>query len=166
MDRVSDTFRELRGGAYAVGLEDEQAGRKLLQLAQGSEDEIIRRWRNALKRQRFPMCDSLKDLARHWNAYVQEVQTPQSQGGGFGVKPSNFTKPGGVDGITKATRVDGDPCAWAEMSVKGCTGVGIENSGGAWLCPACLKVSNDYWDKKATKLSDAELAEVRRFAKQ
>jgi len=166
MDRVSDTFKELRGGAYAVGFEDEQAGRKLLQLAQGSEDEIIRRWRNALKRQRFPMCDSLKDLAKHWNAYVQEVQAPQPQGGGYSRKESPYTRPGGVDGITKATMVDGDPCAWAEMNVKGCTGVGVENSGGAWLCPACLRVSNDYWDKEAAKLSDAELAEVRRFVKQ
>ncbi len=161
-DRLSQAFAELRGGTYAYTFDDEQAGKRLLQLAQGNEDEIIRRWRNALKRQRFPMCDSLKDLAKHWNAYVQEAQAPQPQGGGFARKESPYTRPGGVDGVTRPPKAEGAPCGWVDLAVKGCTGVGVEDSGGQWLCPACLDVSKSYWDKEAAKLSDAELAEVRR----
>jgi hypothetical protein len=63
-------FSELRGAPYSFSFECEQAGKRLLQLAQGDDDEIVRRWRNGLAREKYPTCNSLADLVRHWNAYA------------------------------------------------------------------------------------------------
>jgi len=69
-DRVKAEFRYARGAEFALSYADEQAGKRLLQLAQGSEDEVVRRWRNGLSREKYPTCNSLADLVRHWNAYA------------------------------------------------------------------------------------------------
>ena len=95
----------------------------------------------------FPGC--ILDLQIFEARYLDMIGRCMKQGGGFGVKPSNFTKPGGVDGITRAAKVDGDPCAWVDLEVKGCGGVGVEDVLGQWLCPACATVSKDYWAREA-----------------
>jgi hypothetical protein len=78
-DRLADAFREARGAEFAWTFDDEQAGKRLLQLAQGNEDEVVRRWRNGLLRARFPTCNSLRDLAKHWNAYATGEVLPESK---------------------------------------------------------------------------------------
>lgn len=61
-------FRDLRGAEYQPSHQDELALRALLQQAHGDEDEIVRRYRLGLQRQRFPLVTTWVDLMRHWNA--------------------------------------------------------------------------------------------------
>lgn len=140
--RLSSVFEEVRGTAYVFTSEEEMVtGRRLLQLAQGDrrekDDEIVRRWRNALTRTRFPTADSLKDLVKHWNAYATEPAAPAPQYG------KDAKKPGGPDGISRKLAVAADPCAW-------CGEVGQDERGGQWLCAACCEKSDGHWAKKAT----------------
>lgn len=142
--RLSSVFEQVRGTPYVFTSEEEMTtGRRLLQLAQGErqqkDDEIVRRWRNALTRTRFPTADSLKDLVKHWNAYATEQ--PAAPAPQYG-KPTAHQRPGGIDGLTKAPE-SSTPCEWAELT--NCNGIGIGDSGGKWLCAACLKTSNDYF---------------------
>lgn len=142
--RLSSVFEQVRGTPYVFTSEEEMTtGRRLLQLAQGErqqkDDEIVRRWRNALTRTRFPTADSLKDLVKHWNAYATEQ--PAAPAPQYG-KPTAHQRPGGIDGLTKAPE-SSTPCEWAELT--NCNGIGIGDSGGKWLCASCLKTSNDYF---------------------
>jgi len=142
--RLSSVFEEVRGTPYVFTSEEEMTtGRRLLQLAQGErqqkDDEIVRRWRNALTRTRFPTADSLKDLVKHWNAYATEQPAAPAQQHG---KPTAHQRPGGIDGLTKAPTT-GSPCEWTELT--NCNGIGVGDSGGKWLCASCLKTSNDYF---------------------
>jgi hypothetical protein len=70
IERLAAIFLAARGAEYVPTFPDEQALRPLLTNAKGSEEEIARRWGIALARQRFPQCNSLADLAKHWNAYA------------------------------------------------------------------------------------------------
>lgn len=144
--RLSSTFEEVRGTPYVFTSEEEMVtGRRLLQLAQGErqqkDDEIVRRWRNALTRTRFPTADSLKDLVRHWNAYATEQPVPPAPQYGKDAK-----KPGGPDGISRKLAVAADPCAW-------CGEAGQDERGGQWLCAACCAKSDQHW--KGNAVSDA-----------
>lgn len=129
-DELDAVFLELRGSAYAWSVDEQQATRRLLQLAQGDDGEIVRRWRNALSRARFPTCTGVKDLVRHWNAYA----APEAALPAFG-KPD---KPGGRDGLTKPPPSKGEPCAW-------CGQAGTEDRGGQWLCAPCVRRNDEYW---------------------
>ena len=81
-DRVKAEFRYARGAEFALSFADEQAGKRLLQLAQGDEGEVVRRWRNGLAREKYPTCNSLADLVRHWNAYA--TAEPDTRGSAVG----------------------------------------------------------------------------------
>lgn len=140
--RLSSVFEEVRGTPYVFTSEEEMVtGRRLLQLAQGErqqkDDEIVRRWRNALTRTRFPTADSLKDLVRHWNAYATEQPVAPAPQYGKDVK-----KPGGPDGISRKLAVATDPCAWCGES-------GQDVRGGQWLCAACCVKSDQHWTSHA-----------------
>lgn len=140
--RLSSVFEEVRGTPYVFTSEEEiVAGRRLLQLAQGErqqkDDEIVRRWRNALTRTRFPTADSLKDLVKHWNAYATEPAAPAPQYG------KDTKRPGGPDGISRKLAVDTDPCAWCGAKAK-------DERGGQLLCEACCAKSDEHWSKTAT----------------
>lgn len=72
---------ELRGGPYGHrGGRDAKAVSDCLALADQSPEtagekasaEVLRRWRIARRWHGFPACNSLTDLATHWNAYVRE----------------------------------------------------------------------------------------------
>jgi hypothetical protein len=117
-------------------MDEQQATRRLLQLAQGDTGEIVRRWRNALSRTRFPTCTGIKDLVRHWNAYA----APEAALPTFG-KPD---KPGGRDGLTKPPPSKGEPCAW-------CGQPGMDDRGGQWLCAPCVQKNDAYWASEAKK---------------
>lgn len=144
--RLSSTFEAVRGTPYVFTSEEEMTtGRRLLQLAQGDrrekDDEIVRRWRNALTRTRFPTADSLKDLVKHWNAYATEQPAAPAPQYGKDVK-----KPGGPDGISRKLAVAADPCAW-------CGAAGQAERGGQWLCAACCAKSDEHW--KGNAVSDS-----------
>lgn len=87
-DRVKAEFRYARGAEFALSFADEQAGKRLLQLAQGSEDEVVRRWRNGLSREKYPTCNSLSDLVRHWNAYATTEPDTRGSASGRAAAPS------------------------------------------------------------------------------
>jgi hypothetical protein len=136
-DELDAVFLELRGSAYAWSMDEQQATRRLLQLAQGDTGEIVRRWHNALSRTRFPTCTGIKDLVRHWNAYA----APEAALPTFG-KPE--AKPGGRDGLTKPPPAKGEPCAW-------CGQPGMDDRGGQWLCAPCVQKNDAYWASEAKK---------------
>ena len=136
-DRLSEAFREARGVSYSASFEDEQAAKRALQLAQGDEDEIIRRWRNALSRTRYPRCDGVRDLVRHWNAYATEQReaVPQS----FGKAP-RAPRPGDERAATP-----GQQCAACDKAP------GVRDSYGTWMCEACADVSDAYWQTQEVR---------------
>lgn len=129
---LSDSFEQLRGASYSWSWEDEAAGRKLLQLAQGNEAEAVRRWRNALQRTRFPTCDSVKDLIRHWNAYATEQQPPP------------VTAPQRATSVTTRLHTETDPC-------QNCGKPGVREALGTWVCADCGAQSDAYWAKQASQ---------------
>jgi len=140
--RLSSVFEEVRGTHYVFTSEEEMVtGRRLLQLAEGErqqkDDEIVRRWRNALTRTRFPTADSLKDLVRHWNAYATEQPAAPALHYGKDAK-----KPGGPDGVSRKLAVTADPCVW-------CGEAGQDERGGQWLCAACCAKSDQHWKSNA-----------------
>lgn len=135
VDRLSDVFAELRGAAYSCSFEDEQAAKRAMQLAQGDGDEIVRRWRNALSRTRYPQCDSMKDLVRHWNAYATEQrEAPAPQ---FAGKPQRAPRTGDERATTP-----GQPCMSCEKTE------GVRDSYGTWMCGPCADHSDAYWAKQ------------------
>lgn len=71
-DQLAAIFRAERGQDYGLSAADEHAGRELLRLAAKAPDpegEICRRWTNALRRRRYPLVSSLRELAKPeaWN---------------------------------------------------------------------------------------------------
>lgn len=135
VDRLSDVFAELRGAAYSCSFEDEQACRRALQLAQGDADEIVRRWRNALSRTRYPQCDSLKDLVKHWNAYAteqREAPAPQLAG-----KAQRAPRTG-----DERAAVPGQVCMTCEKAE------GVRDSYGTWMCGPCADHSDAFWKRQ------------------
>lgn len=71
VDQLLDAWRELRGKPYAYrARRDDAAIGEALSQAGGDWAEVVRRWRTALERKRFPVCNGLADLAKHWNAYA------------------------------------------------------------------------------------------------
>lgn len=135
VDRLSDVFAELRGAAYSCSFEDEQASRRALQLAQGDADEIVRRWRNALSRTRYPQCDSVRDLVRHWNAYAteqREAPAPQLAG-----KAQRAPRTG-----DERAAVPGQVCMTCERAE------GVRDSYGTWMCGPCADHSDAFWKQQ------------------
>jgi len=138
LQRIEAQFLEARGSAYALSLADEQASRRLLQLAAGDEDEVCRRWALALARQRFPTCSSLADLARHWNAYAAPETTPaQTAGNGTpsGARPVSLVRPS-VGGL----------CAQA-----GCQRPSERDSFGVGMCGDHAAASDAFWRQGAAQ---------------
>jgi len=138
LQRIEAQFLEARGSAYALSLADEQASRRLLQLAAGDEDEVCRRWALALARQRFPTCSSLADLARHWNAYAAPETTPaQTAGNGTpsGARPVSLVRPS-VGGL----------CAQA-----GCQRPSERDSFGVGMCGDHAAAADAFWRQGAAQ---------------
>lgn len=133
-DRLSDVFSELRGAPYSFGFECEQAGKRAMQLAQGDGDEIVRRWRNALSRTRYPQCDGMKDLVRHWNAYATEQREPPAVQ--FAGKPQRTARAG-----DERVATFGQTCSSCEKAE------GVRDSYGTWMCGPCADISDAYWQK-------------------
>lgn len=64
--QLADVFREARGVEYGFqGGKDGRAVATLLLL--GPDQEILTRWKRALKLERFPGCSSIAELAQRWN---------------------------------------------------------------------------------------------------
>ncbi len=133
-DRLSEVFSELRGASYSFSFECEQAGKRVMQLAQGDDDEILRRWRNALSRTRYPQCDGMKDLVRHWNAYATEQREPPAVQ--FAGKPTRAPRVGDERAATT-----GQPCVSCGKAE------GVRDSYGTWMCGPCADHSDAYWQK-------------------
>ena len=138
-DRLVKVFEEVRGTPYVLTSEEElSAGRRLLQMAQGEraqrDDEIVRRWRIALTRTRYPTADSLKDLVRHWNAYATEQQPvaavaqPRQQRQALETRPQEA----------------GQLCPWCQSAP------GVREAGGVVLCGPCADKSDAYWRKEGS----------------
>lgn len=135
VDMLSAVFVELRGAAYSFSFDDEQAAKRAMQLAQGDNDEVARRWRNALSRTRYPQCDSLKDLVKHWNAYATEQRdAPAPQ---FAGKPQRVHRAGDERAATP-----GQPCMSCEKAE------GVRDSYGTWMCGPCADHSDAFWATK------------------
>ena len=133
-DRLSDVFSELRGAPYSFSFECEQAGKRAMQLAQGDGDEIVRRWTNALKRTRYPQCDTMRDLVKHWNAYATEQREPPAVQ--FAGKPPRAPRAGDERAATI-----GQPCVSCGKAE------GVRDSYGTWMCGPCADHSDAYWQK-------------------
>lgn len=138
VDRLSEAFQEMRGVSYSSSFEDEQAAKRALQLAQGNEDEIIRRWRNALARTRYPQCDGVKDLVRHWNAYATEQRdaAPQS----FAGKAPKAPRAG-----DERAAAPGQQCSVCAKAP------GVRDSYGTWMCGKCAEHSDAYWQTQEVR---------------
>lgn len=81
VDQLLDAWRQKRGKPYAFrARRDDPAVMDALSQAGGDWAEVVRRWRLALARERFPVCNSLADLARHWNAYAVPEAQPKPKG--------------------------------------------------------------------------------------
>jgi hypothetical protein len=133
-DRLSDVFSELRGSPYSFSFECEQAGKRAMQLSQGEEDEIVRRWRNALSRTRYPQCDTVRDLVKHWNSYATEQREPPVVQ--FAGKPQRAPRAGDERAATI-----GQPCVSCGKAE------GVRDSYGTWMCGPCADHSDAYWQK-------------------
>jgi hypothetical protein len=70
-DSLMGAYRELLGGDYDWRTGDDNAMRLVLTAAKNDYLEALKRWRNGLTRTRFPVCASIADLAKHWNAYAK-----------------------------------------------------------------------------------------------
>ena len=138
LQRIEAQFLEARGSAYALSLADEQASRRLLQLASGDEDEVCRRWGLALARQRFPTCSSLADLVRHWNAYAAPETTP-AQAAGNG-------PPSGAARVALVRPSVGVLCAQ-----EGCQRPSERDSYGVGLCGDHAAASDAFWRQGAAQ---------------
>jgi hypothetical protein len=79
LDALRNVWREVKGADYLPTFADEAALRTLLPRG---EDEVLRRWRNGLTRQRFPMAGGLPDVVKHWNTYGTEDKPPPGGGSG------------------------------------------------------------------------------------
>jgi hypothetical protein len=133
-DRLSEVFSELRGAPYSFSFECEQAGKRAMQLSQGDGDEIVRRWTNALKRTRYPQCDTMRDLVKHWNAYATEQREPPAVQ--FAGKPQRAPRTG-----DERVATPGQPCVSCERVE------GVRDSYGTWMCGPCADHSDAYWQK-------------------
>jgi len=133
-DRLSEVFSELRGAPYSFSFDCEQSGKRAMQLSQGDDDEIVRRWRNALSRTRYPQCDTVRDLVKHWNAYATEQREPPAVQ--FAGKPQRAPRAGDERAATT-----GQPCASCERAE------GVRDSYGTWMCGPCADISDAYWQK-------------------
>lgn len=69
-DNMGAAWLDRRGVAFAWGLEEERAVAAALGKPKSGPEEVLRRWRNALEYEAFPVCHGVKDLVRHWNAYA------------------------------------------------------------------------------------------------
>jgi hypothetical protein len=67
-DGIEAAFLEAKGAAYEWTTQDENALRSKTKY--GTE-EILRRWRIALARTRYPLCSSVVDLVKKWNDYAK-----------------------------------------------------------------------------------------------
>lgn len=78
VDRLREIFREEKHDDYGLSSADELAGRELLRLASGDEKAIERRWRNGLRRTRYPVIASLVELAKpaNWNHCATDEAPP------------------------------------------------------------------------------------------
>lgn len=134
-DRLSDVFLQLRGAPYSFSFECEQAGKRALQLAQGDGDEIVRRWTNALNRTRYPQCDTMRDLVKHWNAYATEQREAPTQQ--FATKPQRAHRTG-----DERAAAPGQPCMSCEKAE------GVRDSYGTWMCGPCADHSDAFWKQQ------------------
>lgn len=70
------TFRNVRGHDYRWQSADDMATR---QLPVTDVPEVTRRYAIGLRRSRFPICNGVADLAKHWNAYAS-AESAQTSG--------------------------------------------------------------------------------------
>lgn len=69
-DDMDAAWASSRGGAYSWTFADERAVSELMRKSGGDNALILVRWGHALARTTFPICTSVADLAKHWNAYA------------------------------------------------------------------------------------------------
>lgn len=115
-ERLCATFQRIRGAAYEPSFADQDALRRLLQLAKGDEDEIERRYALGLRRTRFPLITTWVDLSRRWN----DCATPEQQSG-------ESSAP------TVAARAAG------RTATEPCGICGKESNGAIWGVPLCAE---------------------------
>lgn len=77
LDRV---WFERRGVAFDWALEEERAVGAALGKANGKEEELVRRFRNAVQYVSFPVCGGIRDLVKHWNHYATAPPTQTGKG--------------------------------------------------------------------------------------
>lgn len=71
------TFRNVRGHDYRWQSADDMATR---QLPVTDVPEVTRRYAIGLRRSRFPICNGVADLAKHWNAYAADEAPAKASG--------------------------------------------------------------------------------------
>jgi hypothetical protein len=75
-DRMEAAWKAEIRAEYSWTFADDQAMRLVLQKANGDVEHVLERWRRAVRWVGFPVCHSVQDLGRHWNAYAKEQQRP------------------------------------------------------------------------------------------
>jgi hypothetical protein len=71
-DRLEGVFQRVKTKRYSWRTVDDNACRELLHLAEDSWVEIEERWDKGLRHVRYPTCNSLVELVKHWNAYATD----------------------------------------------------------------------------------------------
>jgi hypothetical protein len=111
MDELAEIYRAEKGHDYGRSFADETALRVLFTLAKNDEAQIKRRFRNGLRRTRFPLVASLKELARAevWNHCATDEPAVVLKGTGTGGRASNADKDWSKE---QPTTADGKEIAW------------------------------------------------------
>lgn len=78
-NQMGRAWFDKHGVPFDWPMDEQRAIGPALGKAGGDEAEVLRRWRNALLYESFPVCGGAKDLVRHWNTYGKP---PPSRAGG------------------------------------------------------------------------------------